>query len=118
MTAPDDPRSGQEVLDDVLAAPGPPDLELHRDRREHGGAADRLDDDMLAERTAQERVDAGLADYDPDDVPPATDDPVPVDLTETREYREVAEEVDREVADGRLPTGERPVFPPSRYPEQ
>ena len=117
MTAPDDPRTGAEVAADVLAAPGPPDQELHRDRREHGGAADRLDDDYLAERTAQERVDAGLADYDPAAVPPATDDPVPVDLTETEEYRQEAAEVDREVADGRLPTGERPDFPPSSYPE-
>lgn len=67
------PRSGDEVRDDVLAAPGPPDV--HRDRREHGGAPERLDDDALAARTGQERVDAGLADYDPDSVPPATDDP-------------------------------------------
>src|SRR5215204_4279657 len=118
MTAPEDPRSGREVLDDVMAAPGPPDQELHRDRREHGGAADRLDDDMLAERAAQERVDAGLADYDPDSVPPATDDPVPVDLTETEEYRQEVEQVDRETADGQLPTGERPDFPPSSYPER
>jgi hypothetical protein len=118
MTAPDDPRSGEEVAADVLSAPGPPDLELRRDRREHGGAADRLDDDMLAERTQQERVAAGLADYDPDSVPPATDDPVPVDLTETEVYRREVEEVDREVADGQLPTGQRPDFPPSSYPGQ
>ncbi len=118
MTAPEDRRSGEEVAADVLAAPGPPDQELHRDRREHGGAADRLDDDALAERTQQERVDAGLADYDPDAVPPATDDPVPVDLTETEVYREEVEQIDREVADGRLATGERPDFPPSSYPDR
>src|SRR5215204_2887976 len=119
MTAPDDPRSSREVLDDVMAAPGPPDQELHRDRREHGGAADRLDDDALAERTQQERVAAGLADYDPDTVPPATDDPVPVEFTGTDVYRQEVEEIDREVGDGRLPAGEqRPDFPPSSYPEQ
>jgi hypothetical protein len=110
------PRSGEEILEDVLAAPGPPDV--RRDRREHGGAAERLDDDALAARTEQERVDAGLADYAPDAVPPATDDPVPVDVTETDVYRQEAEEIDREVADGRLATGDRPDFPPSRYPEQ
>lgn len=118
MTAPDDPRSGQEIVDDVMAAPGPPEQQLHRDRREHGGAPDRLDDDALAERTRQERVDAGLADYDPDSVPPATDDPVPVDFTETDAYRQEVEEVDREVVEGRLPTGERPDFPPTRYPDR
>ena len=110
------PRSGEEIRDDVLAAPGPPDV--RRDRREHGGAPERLDDDALAERTEQERVDAGLADYDPDDVPPATDDPVPVDFAGTDVYRQEVEEIDREVADGRLATGDRPDFPPSRYPEE
>lgn len=47
-----------------------------RDRREHGGAPQHLDDDALAARTEQERVDAGLEPYDPADVPPATDEPV------------------------------------------
>jgi hypothetical protein len=56
--------------------------EAHRDRREHGGAPMRVDDDELARRTEQERVDVGLDDYDKDDVPPATD-PVPEDLTES-----------------------------------
>lgn len=49
--------------------------EAHRDRREHGGAPMRPDDDELARRTEQERVAAGVDDYDPDAVPPATDDP-------------------------------------------
>ena len=83
MTAPDDPRTGAELAADVLAAPGPPDQELRRDRREHGGAAERLDDDYLAERTEQERVDAGLADYAPGSVPPATDEPTPAEGTGT-----------------------------------
>src|SRR5271155_5484045 len=50
--------------------------EFHRDRREHGGAAQRLDEDKLAELAEDERVEAGLDDYNPDEVPPATD-PLP-----------------------------------------
>lgn len=105
---------GDEVLRDVMSAPGPPDV--NRDHSYHGGAPDRLDDDTLAARTDEERVDAGLADYAAGDVPPATDDPVPVDITETAEYQEESTEVDEEVRDGRLASGERPDFPPSSYP--
>ena len=47
-----------------------------RDAREHGGMPDHLDDDALAAATEQERVAAGLADYAPGQVPPATD-PLP-----------------------------------------
>ncbi len=43
------------------------------DRREHGKAPARLDDDELAHRAEEERVEVGIDDYDPDDVPPATD---------------------------------------------
>ena len=46
---------------------------FHRERREHGGASQRLSDDQLAELTEEERVEAGLDDYDPDEVPPATE---------------------------------------------
>ena len=49
--------------------------QFRRDRREHGGAPDRLDDDQLARLTEEERVEAGVDDYDPDEVPPATDAP-------------------------------------------
>lgn len=56
--------------------------ETRRDRREHGGASQRPDDDELASRTEQERLEAGLEDYDPNDVPPATD-PLPEELTES-----------------------------------
>jgi hypothetical protein len=116
MTAPDDGRSGEDVVEDVLAAPGPP--EVRKDRRLHGGMSPHPDDDELAERTQQERVELGLADYDPDSVPPATDDPVPADVTETEVYRQEVEEVDDEVADGRLPSGPRPDFPPTSYPDR
>jgi hypothetical protein len=51
-----------------------PEAAFHRDRRQHGGASSRLDDDRLAELTEEERVEAGLDPYDPDEVPPATDD--------------------------------------------
>jgi hypothetical protein len=112
----EDLRSGDDVRDDVLSAPGPP--EVRRDRKEHGGSTDRFDDDALAARTEQERVDAGLADYAPGSVPPATDDPVPVDLTATAAYREEKAQIDLEVDRGLIATeGERPDFPPSRYPD-
>jgi hypothetical protein len=87
-------------VDDVMSAPGPP--EVTRDRREHGGAPFHLNDDELAERTEEERVDAGLEAYDPDDVPPATDDPVPVDITETDEYQQELAEAQREVRAGEV----------------
>jgi hypothetical protein len=50
-----------------------PAAAFHRDRREHGGAPERLSDDQLAELTEEERVEAGLEDYDPDEVPPAAE---------------------------------------------
>lgn len=56
-------------LDDVQ----PATEETPRTRREHGKAPQRLDDDELARRTEQERVDAGVDDFDPDDVPPAAE---------------------------------------------
>ena len=57
----------EETLDDVLPVTEHPT----RDRHEHAKAPDRLNDDELARRTEQERVQAGIDDYDPDDVPPA-----------------------------------------------
>jgi hypothetical protein len=44
-----------------------------RDRREHGKTPPHLDDDDLERRTEMERVEVGVDDYDPDEVPPATD---------------------------------------------
>jgi hypothetical protein len=112
----DDLSNGEDVRDDVMAAPGPPDV--RRDRREHGGAPQRLDDDALAERTEDERVEAGLDAFNPDDVPAATDDPAPVDITGTEQYQDEKAEVDREVREGLIASGgERPDFPPSRYPD-
>lgn len=90
---------------------------FRRDRREHGGAPDRLDDDQLARLTEEERVEAGVDDYDPDDVPPATDEPpVPQDVTETDQYREERAEARREAELGELHgLDERHPFPPSHY---
>jgi len=45
-----------------------------------GGVPGRLDDDQLARLAEEERVEAGLDDYDPDEVPPATDEPPEPDI--------------------------------------
>ncbi len=95
------------------------DPQFHRDRREHGGAPQHLDDDRLAEITEDERVDAGLDDFNPDEVPPATD-PLPAgvpgprpDLRERPEYRDERAEVRREEEAGELHDPD--PFPPTRY---
>ena len=113
----DDLPTGEDVVEDVMSAPGPP--EVRRDRREHGGGGmpGHVDDDALAERTEQERVELGLDDYDPDDVPPATDDPVPTDITGSEQYQEELTEIEVETDRGELPSGQRPEFPPTRYPD-
>jgi hypothetical protein len=99
--------------------------QFHRDRREHGGAPQRLDDDELAEITEDERVEAGLDDYNPDEVPPATD-PLPPGVPAPRpdprqdaEYQEDRAEVRREEESGELrdPSADDP-FPPTRYDEE
>jgi hypothetical protein len=113
---PDGLLDPEEVRRDVLSVPEGPDV--RRDRREHSGASQRVDDDELAARTEAERADAGLIAYDAGNVPPATDDPVPVDVTETDQYRDEAAEVDREVREGLLAEGEKPDFPPTRYPDR
>jgi len=90
---------------------------LHRDRREHGGASQRPDDDRLARLTEEERVAAGLDAYDPDEVPPATDTPPqPEDITQTEQWQEERAEIRREYdKDELLVKGERDPFPPTRY---
>jgi hypothetical protein len=61
-------------LDDVITPEGDalPDP-IHQG---HAGMPEKLDDEALAAATEQERVAAGLADYAPGQVPPATD-PLP-----------------------------------------
>jgi hypothetical protein len=94
-----------------------PAEEFHRNRREHGGAPQHVDDDRLARLTEEERVEAGLDDYDPDEVPPATDSPPqPWDVTETDEYQEERAEIRREFDQDELQIeGERDPFPPTHY---
>ena len=90
---------------------------FHRDRREHAGASQRLDDDQLARLTEEERVAAGLDAYDPDEVPPATDTPPdPEDPRQDEVYEEERAELFREIDKGefRQPS-EKDPFPPTRY---
>jgi hypothetical protein len=90
--------------------------EFHRDRREHGGAAQRLNDDQLAELTEEERVAAGLDDYDPDEVPPATDAPPVPDIRQSEVYEEERAELRREIDDGEFrDISKDHPFPPTRY---
>lgn len=92
---------------------------FRRDRREHGGAPEHLDDDRLAHEAEEERVAAGLDDYDPDEVPPATDTPpLPTDIRQTEQYEEERAEVRREFDEDELRVeGQRDPFPPTRYDE-
>src|SRR5437899_12614997 len=100
----------------------PSEPHFHRDRREHGGAPQRLDDDTLAEMTEDERVDAGLDDYNPDEVPPATDplppgtEPTRPDVRDSAVYRDEQAEIRREEEAGELRelSPDNPV-PPTRY---
>jgi hypothetical protein len=100
---------GQRNQDDFPA-------EFHRERREHGGASQRLNDDQLAELTEEERVAAGLDDYDPNQVPPATDTPPVQDPRLDEAYEEERAELLREIDKGefRQPS-EKDPFPPTRY---
>jgi hypothetical protein len=73
------------TLDDVLVPEDDPGLP--RDPEVHGGMPLKEDDDALTLAVEHDRVAAGVADYAPDDVPPATDPPPPgtserVDLAE------------------------------------
>ncbi len=94
-----------------------PEQEFHRDRHEHGGAPQHLDDDKLAHEAEEERVEVGLDPYDPDDVPPATDtEPLDTDIRDTEQYQEERAEIRREEEkDEILIEGERQQFPPSHY---
>ena len=62
------------MSDQPTEDPLEPDLDfgLHRDRTQHGGMP-RRDDDEYEVAVERDRVAAGLEDYVPEDVPPATD---------------------------------------------
>jgi len=95
---------------------GPPAEQFHRDRREHGGRIDRLNDDQLARLTEEERVEAGVDAFDPDEVPAATDEPPEPDIRDSEEFQEARAEIRREYdEDELLAEGERKQFPPSHY---
>src|SRR4051794_4100776 len=91
----------------------------HRDRREHGGASDRPDDDELALRTERERVEAGLEPYDSADVPPATDVEPEVDPSTSQVVQEIEGIAARQEAEGETAplTVDNP-YPPTRYAEE
>jgi len=90
---------------------------FHHRRGEHRGEIDRLDEDQLARLTEEERVAAGVDDYDPDEVPPATDTPpLTDDVRQTEVYQEERAEVRRQEDKGELhPIDEDHPFPPTRY---
>jgi hypothetical protein len=94
-----------------------PAEEFHRDRREHGGMPAHPDDDRLARLTEEERVEAGLDPYDPDEVPDAEDGEPVTDITQTDVYEEEQAEIRHEVDEDELPVeGEQKrSFPPTRY---
>jgi hypothetical protein len=95
--------------------------QFHRNRREHGGASQYIDndqDEQLARLTEEERVAAGLDAYDPDEVPPATDTPPPQpeDITLNEDWQEEQAEFRREEDKGELGhINEHHPFPPTRY---
>ena len=89
--------------------------DFHRNRREHPGKLERLDDDQLARLTEEERVDAGLDAYDPDEVPPATDEPPEPDLAESEVFQEAQAEIRRERDKDELTLEHaRSPYPPTR----
>jgi hypothetical protein len=104
------------MTEQIPDEPEEPEEQFHRDRREHGGAPDRLDTDRLARLAEEERVEAGVDDYDPDEVPPATDAPPRPDVTQTEEFQEARAEIQHELDEGELPVrGQRDPYPPSHY---
>ncbi|MFP5312198.1 MAG: hypothetical protein ACLGH7_07295 [Actinomycetes bacterium] len=64
----------EDVLDTVMVPEE--DALPSRTRTGHGKMPEDIDDDDYQRAVEQERVAAGLADYAPSDVPPATD-PLP-----------------------------------------
>src|SRR5438477_12653210 len=92
---------------------------FHRDRRQHGGASQYLDndqDEQLARLTEEERVAAGLDAYDPGEVPPATDAPPAEDITLDEDYQEEQAEFRRQEDKDELGhINEHHPFPPTRY---
>ncbi len=98
---------------------GQPANRFRRDRHEHGGIPEHIDDDRLERLTEEERVAAGIDAFDEDEVPPATDTPQKFDVTETDEYQDARAEIRRQFDEDELQIeNEREQFPPTRYEEQ
>jgi hypothetical protein len=92
--------------------------EGHRDRRFHSGTPAHLDDDELNRRTEAERADAGVIDYNPDDVPPATDAPADFDPAFDDVEQGIESVGARQEAEGETtPLSADNPFPPTRYAE-
>ena len=67
-------------------------------------------------RVEEERADLGIAPYAASAIPPATDVPVPTDVTESLQYQEALAEVRRQRNQGELLVeGASDVFPPTHY---
>ncbi len=96
------------MTEQIPDEPDEPDEQFHRDRREHGGEIDRLDEDRLARLTEEERVEAGV-----DDVAGQGHlrGALPPDVPGDRHHRSVAEPAARELG----PLSERDPYPPSHY---
>lgn len=94
--------------------------EFQRDRHEHAKAPQRLDDDQLAELAEEERVAAGVDDYNPDEVPPASDaPPAGGDVRQGEPYQEERAELRRQIDNGEIrDPSERDPFPPTRYEDK
>ena len=88
--------------------------EFRRNGREHGGEIDRLDDDQLAELAEEERVDAGIDPYEPDEVPRPPTTRCPRTLRRAGSSRRRGPRSRREEAKGELTLGPD-GFPPTRY---
>lgn len=75
--------TADENTDDVLGSVMVPEEDAlpNPTRTGHGKMPEDVDDDAYQKAAEQERVAAGLADYAPSDVPPATD-PLPPEAAE------------------------------------
>jgi hypothetical protein len=69
MTEPDESTDPREFLDEVMV----PEEQATPDHHAHGKTPKHLNEEDLERRTEHERVEVGLDDFDPDDVPPATE---------------------------------------------
>src|SRR5260370_27429257 len=81
-------RLEARMTEQIPDEPDEPDEQFHRDRREHGGEIDRLDEDRLARLTEEERVEAGVGDYAPDEITPPPGPPPPPDIPHSDAYAE------------------------------